>query len=84
MVTDFVELFSVAVELPLLSHAIKLSLPCSAFESVVRTRPNLGITHNQIHNKLHSRGTNGALSPQLVCIEKYAKMGFLVDFGGRG
>jgi len=35
-------LFKVAVELPLLSHAIKLSLPCSAFDSVVRTRPCLG------------------------------------------
>ena len=57
MVTDFVKLCLVAVRSSLLSHAIKLSLPCSAFESVsliVTTQrilgfgqTYLGITHNQ-------------------------------------
>jgi len=36
------------------SHAIKLSLPRSAFESVVRTRPYLGITHNEASQKVSS------------------------------
>ena len=35
-------------------------------------------------SQLHSRGTNGALSLQLVCIEKSAKMGFLGDYWGMG
>jgi len=46
MVTDFVELFSVAVELPLLSHAIILSLSCSSLEliplNVTTTQEHLG------------------------------------------
>ena len=35
-------------------------------------------------SQLHSRGTNEALSLHLVCIDKFAKMEFLKDFGGRG
>ena len=51
MVTDIVELFSVAVKPSLLSHAIKSSLPCSSFESVpliVTTQRTLGF--GQGHN----------------------------------
>jgi len=51
MVTDIVELFSVAVKPSLLSHAIKSSLPCSSFESVpliVTTQRTLGFGQGRI------------------------------------
>jgi len=51
MVTDIVELFSVAVKPSLLSHAIKSSLPCSSFESVpliVTTQRTLGFGQGHI------------------------------------
>ena len=57
MVTDFVELFSVAVELPLLSHAIILSLSCSSLELIP-----LNVTTTQEHwgsDKVTSRITRG-------------------------
>jgi len=57
MVTDFVELCLVAVELPLLSHAIILSLPCSSFELIP-----LNVTTTQEHwgsDKVTFRITHG-------------------------
>ena len=46
MVTDIVELLSVAVELSLSSHAIILSLTCSSFELIpliITTQRTLGV-----------------------------------------